>query len=160
MNVKGQRVFGLMMAIAGAGLALVVGPEMEHRAHASSQWPRIEGSVLESKVEAREHRDGQMDFAARILYRYQVDGTTYTATRVRFGDEDTFGTIEAEAQSVVDRYPANTSVRVAYDPSDPGQAVLEPGAYRSSRVLRWSGFVLILLGALLVLRRGAPRRVT
>ncbi len=44
-----------------------------------------------------------------------------------FGDDAIIYGSLREAQAIVDKYPVKCTVRVHYDPDNPGTAVLEPG---------------------------------
>ena len=60
-----------------------------------------------------------------VVYRYAVQGTTYEARRVSFGE---YATSDIEdARTVVSRYPPGACVRVFHEPEQPSTAILEPG---------------------------------
>lgn len=102
---------------------------------ASEQWPTIEGTILESRVEY----DGD-NYNLRIRYRYNVlfeifegDAVTY---RGFSGDKRTL-------EGYVEKYPEQSKVLVYYDPADPENSVLEPGVDSSSYVLGGVGIVVL-----------------
>ena len=66
-------------------------------------------------------------YRAEVSYCYNVNNQEFVAGRTRFGDwlQLSWST---PAARVVRRYPRGSTVLVHYDPSDPKEAVLEPGA--------------------------------
>jgi hypothetical protein len=87
---------------------------------------------------------------ARVRYRYTVDGIDYESDRIRLVEK----LWRDQRSEIVARYPEGRRVTVAYDPSDPSQAALEPGASWGAMtkkmiaplVLGIAGFVLIGVG--------------
>ncbi|MFQ5400650.1 MAG: DUF3592 domain-containing protein [Anaerolineae bacterium] len=67
---------------------------------------------------------------------------------VRFGENS--GSWE-RAAAIASRYPVGTAVSVAYDPADPGTAVLEPGADRSSYATLGTGALMALTAPFLAI---------
>ena len=135
------RVAQWFFAILGAGFAvaavwtLAVFISEKRLAHASVEWPSVEGRVLSSELEFWQEgdRDGGREttvYIGLIEYEYEVNGDRHTARRVRYrGDSgDPTGTRgKDDAEAAVERYPPGKIVQVHYSPHDPAQAVLEPG---------------------------------
>jgi Protein of unknown function (DUF3592) len=108
-------------------------------AWASTSWPLTGGTVVSCRV-ARNPDAPDVTYTAHISYRYLVAGRQYKNTTVSFGAVVSSSS-PAAAERIVARYPAGKAVQVAYDPADPGRAVLEPG-------LRLSSFVAFFAGLL------------
>jgi hypothetical protein len=99
----------------------------------STAWTTTDGTVLESVVRSSRHagvsRNGRsgssnVSYNAHIRYRYQVAGAEYESERVSFRVK---GEGESGARVTAQRYPAESTVTVYYNPADPGTSVLEPG---------------------------------
>ena len=84
-------------------------------ARQSLSWPSAEGTITRS-VRRRGSR-----LLKSLEYRYSVSGTTYSATRAAF-------LRVPYSKPIHETYRTGQRVSVRYDPSEPGRAVLEPGA--------------------------------
>jgi hypothetical protein len=92
----------------------------------SRSWPKAIGAVIASDLRRSRDSEGGYLYRAEVSYRYSVDGQEFVATRSRFGDRLEVSW-SAAAANLVRRYPVGTAVHVHYDPTDPSEAVLEPG---------------------------------
>jgi len=82
---------------------------------ASLGWPEAPGDILRA-----ERRSGVKNLK-KFEYSYSVDGRQYTSTRAAF--------VRVPYLNPLHRtYSAGQRVAVRYDPADPAEAVLEPGA--------------------------------
>ena len=90
------------------------------RARASGTWPSVDGKIVTSKIERHTNEEGT-HYSADIEYRYRVDGKEFESSVIVIGGHS------YTAHGVVGRYPKGQPVKVAYNPSKPHQAVLEPG---------------------------------
>jgi hypothetical protein len=64
-------------------------------------------------------------YSAEIAYQYMVGERNYTGTNISFNDH---GNIDSSlAESTVKRYPTGNTVKVYYNPGNPGEAVLDTG---------------------------------
>lgn len=98
---------------------------------ASTAWPRTQGSILSATVGEQQGFGNDSEYAgprSNITYEYQVAGVTYTSNRVSFG-QFASGSLD-QAEQLVARYPAGTTVEVRYNPEDPRVAVLQAGGSR------------------------------
>jgi hypothetical protein len=114
-------IFAVLLVVA----VFLYTATMNKRARAS--WAAVEGTVIESRVEARNEPGADrpnIRYGARITYQYDVSGRTYHAERIRFG-----GTSWSPVREVADReaarFPVGAKVTVHYDPQRPESAVLE-----------------------------------
>jgi hypothetical protein len=110
-------------ALAGLGL-LVKALRDRIKTNRAQSWPTAEGKVLESKL--REVRDDDSrTWGVHIVYEYCVNGETYRSDvwRLEAGSSSFTG----NAEKVIARYPAGSTVPVFYNPDAPQDALLEPG---------------------------------
>ncbi len=108
-------------------------------------WPSAPGIVRTAKI--AESMDG--DKYAEIAYEYQVEGVSYSSSRISYGHFWPFGT--AGAERIVSRYPQGTKVTVFYDPQDRKAATLEPGFTDRTWTAIASGVGFLLWGTLPIL---------
>lgn len=126
-----SRVVGLgLLFLAGGGCvggvalgwAAVTGlrEQME-----SEAWPRARGEVMVSQVVRTARSAGGVDERADVTFSYDVEGRTHLSRSIRLGEYAPSGFDPPAA--VVGRYPTGAAVAVAYSPSQPERAMLEPG---------------------------------
>lgn len=96
------------------------------RGSTSAGWPRVIGNVISSEAPMSPATDDGPASSAYVRYRYEVGGREYRGDRLRFGSM--FGSSDLGAQSDVLDYRPGRTVQVAYNPDDPSDSVLEPGA--------------------------------
>jgi hypothetical protein len=117
-----------LLFIAFGGWQLWRGWRELGHARASTAWPCVSGEVVGTELrETGRDEDGEVSRRAVITYRYTVDGAGHEGTRVFFGDGMALRFAGPSTRRLA-AYPAGRAVQVAYDPADPGRAVLEPGA--------------------------------
>jgi len=117
-----------LCAIAG-GLILA-GRLSIRRAADSEKWPVVPGIVLDASV-AAVREEGHQRFRPTVRYSYEVDGKRYECSRIQWTAQG-FRKYH-RARRLLDRYRSGSTVKVHYDPSRPGTAVLQTG---HSAVLR------------------------
>jgi hypothetical protein len=108
-------------------LSIAYGIYLVLLARKSAEWPKTEGTVTRFKITQDGGPDESNLPAAEVRYRYSVDDKQYSGDLVAFGTRNmhtNLGLVERLARA----YPKGTRVQVAYDPENPGRAVLEPGA--------------------------------
>ena len=121
--------------------------QVEHR------WPTVEGEMLERDVESKEswkplgrRFDKQR---ALVFYAYFVDGVEYEGRAIAPfwlpGAQ-----LPLHQQRLVEDLPARGTVRVRYDPSDPGHSYLH-GGLDPTLAASWGGVTGVFLLAGLVL---------
>ena len=117
---------------------------------ASRNWRTTQGVILVSDLQRNRDAEGGFMYRAEISYTYSVNNEEFIAGRTRFGDwlQLSWST---PAARIVRRYPKGSSVVVHYDPSEPAEAVLEPGASWFVLGALALGLVLGLLGLAAVL---------
>ncbi len=112
--------FGAGFAVASAaGFVRFLGEI--RRAFQSREWPSAMGKVLVSELE---YNDEVHDPCVR--YEYIVEGVKYLGDRIMFMESRT--NIEGPGKRLVARFPVGEPVDVYYEPGNPNNAVLIPGA--------------------------------
>jgi uncharacterized protein DUF3592 len=127
VNIGFPSLFSLVFVMIGY-LLLRYALKLAGKARQSLLWPSTDGEIAHSATlyETSRSSSGGMtsDYKADVSYRYQVNGKDYSASKITLLDvAPTVG----RAQSIVDRYPDKSKVRVFYNPTDASEAVLEPG---------------------------------
>jgi len=128
----------------------------------SEGWPTVDGTITSSMIDVYEERDtstGDDDFPPtyttyyepEITYSYSINGVDYSFDKISFSR--TRFVIQSEAQEVIDEYSTGTNVTVYYNPSNPSEAVLEPGIQNSGGMIcsTIGALIFVVLGALIVL---------
>lgn len=145
--------FPSIFLLVGIGL-LIGGGFVLDMALKSKEWPSVQGMVTRSEVQrsyssSSGSSHSSLMYSALVTYDYQVNGEKIT------GDNITFGTYSSSspkgANQTVKRYPLGEPVKVYYNPKDPWNSVLEPGAGAVSYILLGIGGVFFLLGVVLFL---------
>ena len=144
----GTLFIGLVLLGVGYVAGFVFGAPILENAKASEQWPHVTGTITESRIETS-RQDGDTMYAALVLYEYAVEDQPLTNDNVWFGGGYS-SSDRSDAQDTVNRYPVNKQVEVYYQPDDPANAVLEPGAVFSSYAIYGIGWIFLVIGGLIV----------
>ena len=151
-SARAPFVFGAIFSAVGIGI-VVYGLWNLQRAGRSADWPAVRGVITSSTIRrlpsGGKGRSRSSNYKARIEYEYTVDGVALSGDRVSF--EDASRNSGGQARAIAGRYPVGTEVAVYYDPDDPATAVLQPGTYRSNRVLPWAGGIFAVIGIALLI---------
>lgn len=120
-----------LLAVAMGGACLAWAQRTGAKIRASVGWPTAPGVVTRAQVTRQETRQRGGGYTVRynadVSYRYTVGARTYDSDTFVFGVSHSFPD-SAAARAEVDRYPPGRAVRVFYDPRDPGEGCLVPGA--------------------------------
>jgi hypothetical protein len=149
-------IYFICAVFAAVGLALLVaGLRDVWKAARSKRWPRAPGTVvsaeeLQHQRELPESAGGgtRLHYEARIHYEYSVGRVHIGSSVVRLGPTESSS--EEQAQSTLARYLPGQQVQVAYNPQDPTESVLEPGAHAGDTVRAVVGALLLILAFSLV----------
>jgi hypothetical protein len=161
------RVFGIALGLFAALICLVGGAMLAAglvrlcRAYASQSWPVASGAIVYEQQDAStsvttyddDTTERATSYGTNLVFQYEVGGTMHFGNTRRFGHLDAAG--KDWADEIARRYPKGTQVKVAYCPSDPDLAVLEPGIDSEAYWLPGAGLVVLLFG-LAVLVWGVP----
>lgn len=142
----GGLIFGLLFAVIGYFVAFTFGKPILDNAKASRDWPDVPGVITRSEV-ATSHSNGKTMYSFDVAYDYEVKGHEFTSSNVFFGGNSS-SSYSAGAYQVTARYPEHMKVKVYYDPKNPANAVLEPGAHWQSYVVYAIGLAFLVVGVL------------
>ncbi|MBI5845358.1 MAG: DUF3592 domain-containing protein [Deltaproteobacteria bacterium] len=143
--VKIVRAVAVMFLAGGIVLAWM-GASHVKEAKRSLSWPIAKGVVKESKMLTKRHSKGRMGYCASVVYGYSVDGAALTGDRLGF-DRDWKNNPQKPLETLK-KYPPGAEIKVHYDPDQPGQSVLEPGATTGSWLFFIIGFAFLVSGAI------------
>ena len=108
----------------------------------SLSWPRVDGVISHSR-----DMPGYRAIGIEIGYRYTVDGATHTGNRFRFQFVLTARHMWGrDVRSILGRYRVGEPVKIAVNPRDAGDSVLEPGPDFDSMIPFGLGLILLVLG--------------
>lgn len=100
------------------------------RARTSRRWRLAEGRVTDTAVEEIEYSPGRwiigygnLTYAPKVTYTYEVAGRTYSGNFIAFGLGEFM--MRGRAARALQPYRKGALVNVRYDPKDPGTSVLE-----------------------------------
>jgi hypothetical protein len=115
----------------------------------SESWPRVD-AVMEVSLS---HFPLSRLARVEVRYRYETGGRRYTGSRWRYklnaDVPDMFVSRAAmEVGATVASYPPGSTARVAVNPSDPGEAVLEPGISIDDQIFAVFGLALVAIAVL------------
>ncbi len=111
---------------------------------ASYQWPTTTGTVLQATREYMPGRDSH--YRANIAYDYKVNETRYMSRRLSLWSPD-LSSYNILNKEFVASHPAGTTVTVYYDPTQPSNAVLIPGANENENKLQMGlGGIALIAG--------------
>ncbi len=110
----------------------------------SESWYQTEGVILSSDIYTESGEHGTM-YKANIVYQYQVNGINYTSDDVSTGHLSSSD--RNYAQQTVNKYYVGKTVTVFYNPKDPSNAVLEPGATIFPYIIILFGLLPIIVGS-------------
>ena len=119
----------VMFAAAFAGLLLVIfsGHTLFSNYNAR-RWPTTTGTVVTScivMVEVGNSRSTQMVPRAEVKFQYAVAGETYESDHLSYTGTGIGATRNAYPPGWQKDYPAGKTVRVAYNPAQPANAVVD-----------------------------------
>lgn len=118
-----QFVIAFVLCAIACGLILA-GRLTIRRGADSKAWPSVDGVVLDSAI-AADRDGGRQRFRPVVRYRYEVAGQRYEGSRIRWAAKEGFRKY-TRARRMLDRYRSGSAIKVHYDPSRPGMAVLQP----------------------------------
>jgi hypothetical protein len=109
----------ILALFASVGIATTAwGIRIMIQSRRTQDWPCVKGTITTS------HSDDD-ELLPNIRYLYMIDNSTYEHTL-----EFPSGTTPTRelSQQYLHKFPEGSSVDVYYDPTNPDQAILEPGA--------------------------------
>jgi hypothetical protein len=145
------------LARAFLWLLVLVGPAFvytglhgNYRDRPSLKWPVTEGTVVQSEWQYHGGRHSYYD--VNFTYSYMVDDKRYLGHQIHLWNPRLKGD-GADVKAFVMEHHRGAQVDVHYDPQQPANAVLFPGADESrNRLGIWCGSIIFVLSAWLVFR--------
>lgn len=137
-------VMGVVLLVCFGVLAL--------KGQATSGWPSVEGTIIESYLEKTRRAGGRAGVPSQIVWRptfkyeYEVQGNKHIGERRAIHPDEDYKR-QSAAQHVADQYPVGARVRVYYDPANPSEAVLEVGATSKVKTLLILPCILIVVSS-------------
>jgi hypothetical protein len=129
-------MFAALSLLTGTAL-VALSLWLRSRSRQCLQWPRVNGQVIESRVD-----DAHLEMTKPVLrYRYQVGNQSYVGFRVAFSG---YGVSRSAMDQLIKPYPQGSAVSVYYNPRDPSSAVLDNAA--RSDWLYWLTFGVGFVG--------------
>jgi hypothetical protein len=120
-------VAAFFAALAGCTLLVFSGHTI-YRNRVARQWPVTDGRVIESRVVLRRVGDASKGNAtaprAAVRFTYAVGGRQFVSSNVSYA-RGIGATSPVFDPSYAVAFPEGTPVRVAYDPADPSEAVID-----------------------------------
>ncbi len=114
-----RTVVALALIVAGCG-GVLLGLSLTRRVLRQDNWRKVPGTIVDGEIVWT----GET-YKARIAYNYTVDGAPLTGHVVKSGAVEF--NWRGPAEKVLTRYPPGCEIIVFVDPSNIGNAVLEPG---------------------------------
>lgn len=136
------------MILVGAPVGFYIGKPILDKAKASTNWPTVDGKVIESKLKRRKKSREKDTYEAVVIYQYEVDGESFEGDSVWAGQYSSSS--RSSMQKIVSQYRVGADVSVYYSPDDPYEAVLQPGAFASSYMVFGIGMLFLVFGCILV----------
>ncbi len=146
-------LLGIPFLLVGTGFTFFV-LSRAVKALGSRKWPRVAAELESARLREVVTEVVRHDHAKAVVvdfsYRYQVDGRTYSGSRVTFSDY--VNKTGAALKKLQRQYQTHRLIFVYYNPADPADSVLIPGAsiYNFTPLLTGIGF--LAAGAFLVLK--------
>ena len=139
---------GVILFLVGLGFILSA-LVSNQRVRSAESWPTIPGTVLDTEVREFVSRSSGVTtrtYEPIIHYQYILMGKPYEGKRLSFGS---LRMKDDQAEEIVSRYAAGSSVTVHYDPNKPEKSVLEL-TVRGGNTLMISGGIFIVMGIVLI----------
>ena len=138
------RIFSLFLFAGGMGMILYGNASLRHN-RASLHWPVVPGVMMQVEL----HNPPRHSYYVQATYSYIINGTRYVSHQIRLWNPSLRSNLSGDvyAKPFAEAHPANSSVDVHYDPKNPDNAVLIPGAdkFTDKLFIRGGCFVVILI---------------
>lgn len=89
-------------------------------------------------------------YSPDVQYNYVIDGRSYKGSNVAFGSGGVSSSNSSSAYGVVNKYNKGHKVNVYYNPNEPHNSVLEPGANWASYAVFAVGLLFLVIGILII----------
>ena len=119
----------------------------------SMSWSKTSAAIIDSGLVPVVIKLGRLPvdaFEVRVVYQYTADNRIFKGDRIGFCSQPERN--EQQAREKAEFYAQGKTVKVFYNPENPGQAVLEPGGTEKCRKkadLERFGLIAVLIGGAL-----------
>lgn len=150
-TAKNNRIavgFAIFLMVLGLAMG-VFGVWFMAEANRARSWPTTSGTIVSVTVRSsRGSSSSARRYHAEVLYRYSVDGSSFTSKRYQLGSGPNAGEFNhrEEALDHSKQWVEGESIDVYYDPTEPDSAVLERNASWGVYVPGILGFFFFLGG--------------
>ena len=139
-------IYAVLSLILLGGLYLLAwGVRDALRGAASADWPKTNGTVVESAA-----TEDETSYSSKITVGYKVDGREYKTTTTRFG-ASSGSSDPSDAEIARLRYPKGSEVAVAYHPQNPALAAIKPGFSAEALTMPIIGLAITMMGIMFML---------
>lgn len=121
-------IISIVSSLIGLGI-FSVSMYYSLKAKASANWHTIEGVVLNSEVVKEKSGSGSESsvlYRADVCYTYEILNEKFVSSKISFMPKFST-TSSSSAYKKTINYPSGSKVCVYYNPTNPEEAVLEPG---------------------------------
>ncbi|RJG49878.1 DUF3592 domain-containing protein [Motilimonas pumila] len=135
-----EKIYLGWLFIAGAVLALLPVAYMLFKAIKSKGWPTRMAMITYNSLAVKKagYWQGRTALGGDLIkYRYNVERVDYTGNQITAAD--LVIKLMVASDGVLEHYPEQTMIEVAYNPNKPHQALLQPG------LTRWNLIPLITI---------------
>ena len=138
--------------IIGGLVMLGYGVFCIYNGYKSRTWPQALGTINASYAERQLRRESEthnsrIKYVARIRYAYTVNGRKYNNDEVGFGKSEYTSRRKSKIEKYLEQFPVGKSVRVFYNPENPGQAVLSQGVTGGALLVLAGGILFLLIAS-------------
>jgi hypothetical protein len=138
-NLRFMGILILVCFVLAVGF-IVYGVYALRRDQPSLHWPTVRGTMLQVDVSYNHSRHGRdVSGNLQVTYSYIVDGTRHLSDQIALWGEGV-----DDAGDFANEHPRNSSVEVYYDPQDPANSVLVPGADEMTNYMQIYGGVILI----------------
>jgi hypothetical protein len=141
IRLTGPTILVLLLTAGAIGYG---GYDYVQQGNAIDDAVAVNATVTETDIEQTGGRRG-IDYAVDVQFTYEYEGTEYTSDELYPTSLSPSYETESKAQSVLEPYETNETATAYVDPSDPGNAFLEPKRTNSPFVVSGGGALIFLL---------------
>ena len=138
-------MWALIFFLSGVAL-LFYGVGLVRDARACARWPTVQGRVLSAEAQVVNRQKDKSTYAPNVSYRYEVDGKEYESSRLTIVPRNYSS--RQWVNEILASYPVGGTVRVFYDPKDPGNCLLVTATTGSEWAYPIGGVLMIGVGFL------------
>ena len=118
----------LLLCLAGLAMMTFSGYAI-WKNHVARKWPITEGRITHSRTFLQDASLGKPGNAkvsrAEVTFAYNVNGRGYESSRISYFTNIGGGSKRTYSPDYAVKYPEGTPIKVAYDPTNPAEAVVE-----------------------------------